>query len=83
MKALEIREMSREQILQELEALERRVFDLRTQAETEELHVPSELRKARRSIARMRTILKQREMAGGAAAGARFPPGCRRPLPHR
>jgi large subunit ribosomal protein L29 len=70
MKALEIREMSREQILQELEALERRVFDLRTQAETEELHVPSELRKARRSIARMRTILKQREMAGGAAAGA-------------
>jgi len=59
--------MSREQILQELEALERKVFDLKTQAETEELHVPSELGKARRGIARMRTILRQRELAGGTA----------------
>ena len=70
MKAQEIREMSREQILQELEALERKVFDLRTQAETEELHVPSELGKARRDIARMRTILRQRELAGGATPSA-------------
>jgi large subunit ribosomal protein L29 len=67
MKPQEIREMSRDQILQELQALERKVFDLRTQAETEELHVPSELSKARRNIARMQTILRQREMAGGAA----------------
>jgi len=67
MKAQEIREMSQEQILTELEALERKVFDLRTQAETEDLKVPSELLKARRDIARMRTILRQREMAGGAA----------------
>ena len=66
MKAQEIREMSREQIFQELQAVERKVFDLRTQAETEELHVPSELSKARRSIARMRTILREREMAGAA-----------------
>jgi large subunit ribosomal protein L29 len=70
MKAQEIREMSGEQILQELEALERKVFDLRTQAETEELQAPSELRKARRGIARMRTILRQRELAGGAGVGA-------------
>jgi large subunit ribosomal protein L29 len=64
--------MSDEQIQQELEALERRVFDLRTQAETEELHVPSELGKARRNIARMRTILRGRELvrlAEHAAAG--------------
>jgi large subunit ribosomal protein L29 len=70
MKAQEIREMSREQIGQELEALERKVFDLKTQAETEELHVPSELGRARRDIARMRTILRQRELAGGAGAAA-------------
>jgi len=69
MKPQEIREMSRDQILQELQALERKVFDLRTQAETEELHVPSELGKARRDIARMRTILRQRELSGGAEAG--------------
>jgi large subunit ribosomal protein L29 len=62
MKPQEVRDMSREQILQELEALERKVFDLRTQAETEELHVPSELRKARRNIARMRTILRERQL---------------------
>jgi large subunit ribosomal protein L29 len=66
MKAQEIREMSQEQILTELEALERRVFDLRTQAETEDLKVSSELLKARRDIARMRTILRQREVAAGA-----------------
>jgi large subunit ribosomal protein L29 len=68
MKVQEIREMSREQILQELEALERRVFDLRTQSETEELHVPSELGKARRDIARMRTVLRQRELAADRTA---------------
>ena len=66
MKAQEIREMSGEQILQEMGALERKVFDLRTQAATEELSVPSELRKARRDIARMRTILRQRELATNA-----------------
>jgi large subunit ribosomal protein L29 len=66
MKAQEIREMSEEQILQEQEALERKVFDLRTQAATEELSVPSELRKARRNIARMRTILRERELAAKA-----------------
>ncbi|MCX5656263.1 MAG: 50S ribosomal protein L29 [Planctomycetota bacterium] len=70
MKPQEVRDMSREQILQELEALERKVFDLRTQAETEELHMSSELRKARRNIARMRTILRQREMSQAPAAEA-------------
>jgi len=69
MKPQEIREMSGEQILQELEALERRVFDLRTQAATEELSVPSELGKARRDIARMRTILRERNLAAAADAG--------------
>ena len=66
MKPKEIRDMSDEQIQQELKALERKVFDLRTQAETEELQMSSELSKARRSIARMRTILRERELAGPA-----------------
>jgi large subunit ribosomal protein L29 len=68
MKPKEIREMSEEQIRQELAALERRVFDLRTQAETEELQVPSELRKARRDIARFRTILRERQRPAAPAA---------------
>jgi large subunit ribosomal protein L29 len=70
MKVQEIREMSREQIFQELEALERKLFDLKTQAETEELHVPSELGKAKRTIARLRTVLRQRELAAQAAPDA-------------
>jgi large subunit ribosomal protein L29 len=69
MKAQEAREMSDDQIHQELAALERRVFDLRTQAATEELGVPSELRHARRDIARMRTILRERELARQTDAG--------------
>jgi len=75
MKAKEIREMSDEQIRQELQALERKVFDLRTQAETEELQVSSELGKARRDIARMRTILRQREGSRPAPAAAQAAPG--------
>ena len=74
MKAKEIREMSDEQIQQELAARERKVFDLRTQAATEEISVPSELGKARRDIARMRTILNERQRAGGAAAGKETQP---------
>jgi len=74
MKPQEIRDMSQEQIRQELAALQRRVFDLRTQAATEELGVPSELQTARRNIARMRTILRERELARPAdAAGEERP----------
>jgi large subunit ribosomal protein L29 len=68
MKPKEIRDMSNEQIEHELAALERKVFDLHTQAETEELHIPSELSKSKKDIARMRTILRQREVAGSGAA---------------
>ena len=69
MNAQEIRDMSDDQIHQELAALDRRVVDLRTQAATEELGVPSELRHARRDIARMRTILRERELARQVDAG--------------
>ncbi|MDP6380331.1 MAG: 50S ribosomal protein L29 [Phycisphaerae bacterium] len=63
MKAKEIRELSGEQIAAELNALERKVFDMRTQGETEKLKSPSEVSKARRDIARLKTILRQRELA--------------------
>jgi large subunit ribosomal protein L29 len=66
MKPKEVRDMSEEQIQQELGALERKVFELRTQAETEELHQPSQLSNARRDIARLRTVLRQRELAAQA-----------------
>jgi len=63
-KASELREMSDEQL--ELTAVEaaRNLFRLRIQAATERLDAPSELRKNRRLIARVRTL--QTERAGAA-----------------
>ena len=68
-KASELREMSDEQLqLTEKEAAER-LFRLRLQAETERLDAPSELRRQRRLIARIKTILSERTRKA-AAAGA-------------
>lgn len=60
MKASDLREMSEEQLqLSEKEAAEH-LFRLRIKAQTERLDAPSELRKQRRLIARIKTILTQR-----------------------
>jgi len=69
MKPSEIRELSQEQIEVEMRAIERRVFDLRTQAETEKLKVPTELTRARRDIARLKTVLRERELTQAAEQG--------------
>jgi len=69
-KAGELREMSDEQLdLTAKEAAER-LFKLRIQAQTERLDAPSELRKQRRLIARVRTIQTQRTHAATASATA-------------
>ena len=60
MKNAELREMSEEQLLlTEKEAAEN-LFRLRIKAQTERLDAPSELRKQRRLIARIKTILTER-----------------------
>lgn len=61
MKIKEIREHSDDQLTTELAALRRRLFELRTQASTEKIQATSELGKARRDIARIMTVLSQRE----------------------
>lgn len=60
-KVSELREMSDEQL--ELTAKEsaETLFRLRFQAEAERLDVPSEIRKSRRMIARIRTIQTERK----------------------
>jgi large subunit ribosomal protein L29 len=63
MKIKEIREKETQAIQAELKDLQKHLFDLRTQAVTEKLENPSLLRKTRRDIARMKTILQQREPA--------------------
>lgn len=64
--AAEIREMSDEQLGAELTQTQQELFRLRFQAATEKLDAPSNLRKLRRSIARIKTILREREL--GAAS---------------
>ncbi|NQZ53569.1 MAG: 50S ribosomal protein L29 [Piscirickettsiaceae bacterium] len=56
MKASEIREKSAEEMTQELEALHKEQFNLRMQNATGQLTRPSEIRRVRRDIARIKTI---------------------------
>ena len=60
MKASELREMSDEQLALTLEETRENLFRLRLQAQTERLDAPSELKKQRRTIARIKTIQRQR-----------------------
>ena len=64
MKASEIREMNPDELEGELETLERRLFDIRSQAVTEKLEDPSLLTKAKRDIARLKTVIRERELPG-------------------
>ena len=62
MKIKEIHEKETGAIEQELKDLQKHLFDLRTQAVTEKLENPSQLGKARKDIARMKTVLRRRQL---------------------
>ena len=67
-KTKELRDMSDEQLgLTSKEAAEK-LFRLRIRSQTEKLDAPSELRRNRRLIARIKTIQTQRERQPAAAA---------------
>jgi large subunit ribosomal protein L29 len=63
MKASEIREMNPDELDGELESLEKRLFEIRSQAVTEKLEDPTQLTKTKRDIARLKTIMREREIA--------------------
>lgn len=67
-KAAELRGMSDEQLQLTLKETTEHLFRLRLQAETERLDAPSELKKNRRLIARIRTIQSERALAAAAKA---------------
>jgi large subunit ribosomal protein L29 len=67
MKANELREMSDEQLGLTLKDTCEHLFRLRIQSQTERLDAPSELKKSRRMIARIKTIQRERDMAGATA----------------
>ena len=65
MKVAELRDMSDEQLQLTLKETTDSLFRLRLQAQTERLDAPSELRRHRRLIARIKTIRRQRELSAG------------------
>ena len=67
-KASEFREMSDEQLVLTVNETTKNLFHLRLQAQTERLDAPSELRKQRRIIARIKTIQNERAAAKSLAA---------------
>ena len=60
MKASELRSKSADELDQELQSLLRAQFNLRMQKATQQLNNTSQIRKVRRDIARVRTILNQK-----------------------
>ncbi len=61
-KAKELREQSSEQLTQLLGETQTSLFRLRVQSEAERLESPSEIKKSKRDIARIKTILRLREL---------------------
>lgn len=59
MKASEIREMRSDERQEKLEKLQRQLFDLRSQAVTENLENRHAIRDVRRHIARVKTIMNE------------------------
>ena len=68
MKIAEIRELPNEEINRELSEKRRALFNLRFQRETEQLERPAELHKLKKDVARLLTVLRERELAEGAVA---------------
>jgi large subunit ribosomal protein L29 len=68
MSTKEIREKETEAIRHELADKQKHLFDLRSQAVTEKLEDPSQLRKTKTEIARMKTIIRERELKASAEA---------------
>ena len=63
MKARELRGKSVDELKQELHSLLRAQFSLRMQKATQQLANTSQIGKTRRDIARVRTVLTQKEMS--------------------
>ena len=59
----DLRGMSDEQLGLALTDTEKHLFQLRFQSATDRLETPSEIRKSKRDIARIKTVQRERELA--------------------
>jgi large subunit ribosomal protein L29 len=58
----EIRDLSNEEILKKIEEYKEELFNLRFSQATGSLEKPSRIRELRKLVARMKTILREREL---------------------
>ena len=77
MKPAEYRAMSDEQLDLQLKDTVKNLFHLRFQSATERLETPSEIRKAKREIARIKTVQRERQLAARRQALAGVGPQTR------
>lgn len=68
MKVKEIRELSTEEIQVKIKETKEEIFNLRFQQATGSIEKPSRLRELRHTVARMKTVLKERENVEKEAA---------------
>ena len=62
MKASEIRELSREEIIRKTADLKEELFNLRFQHEVGQLENPQKMKQTKRDIARVKTIIRELEL---------------------
>jgi len=60
----EIRELSTEEILSKIQECKEELFNLRMQQATGSLEKPSRINELRKQVARMKTIIRERELSG-------------------
>jgi large subunit ribosomal protein L29 len=63
MKSKDLRVMTEEQLQLTLKDTLKNLFHLRFQSATERLETPSEIQKARKDVARIKTIQRERQLA--------------------
>lgn len=64
MKTSEIRDLSKDEQLDKLKSLKEELFNLRFQHATGQLENPMKIRDVKKSIARVKTILREGEIRG-------------------
>lgn len=64
MTAKEIREKSNTELLQEIETLKDELFNLRFQQATGQLANTARMKTVKKTIARIKTVMSERELAG-------------------
>ena len=62
MKVKEIRELTTEQIVAKIKETKEELFNLRFQQATGNLEKPSRIRDLRHTVARLKTVLREREL---------------------